>query len=279
MTAYNPTEAARLAALMRRAAGSVIPGGCGVYGDNLRSAADQLEAAGREVERRRRRPPPAGCQCTYEQGDSDCSVHPTCPACGESLCGTSLERDSLRLRQQLEAAQRERDEALTDGVLSQRVCDIENDLAQSRSDLAAAQQRVAALEADLKAAPLPGVALDLKLADKRIAELEAASDIYAKRGDEAYDRERAAKDEHTRDALAWLGKEHTLTMALRAIFPVYRAVVEWARESELVKAGVGGSIDRCFKLEEQVEAWILRARAALTPDILATLKAAGLDAP
>jgi hypothetical protein len=34
----------------------------------------------------------------------------------------------------LEAAERERDDALADGVLSQRVCDIENDLAQSRTE-------------------------------------------------------------------------------------------------------------------------------------------------
>lgn len=26
-----------------------------------------------------------GCQCTSEQGDSDCPVHPTCHACGEHL--------------------------------------------------------------------------------------------------------------------------------------------------------------------------------------------------
>lgn len=50
--------------------------------------------------------------------------------------------------QVLAKACRERDEAIADGVLSQRVCDLENNLAQLRADRAAQEQRIAELEAD-----------------------------------------------------------------------------------------------------------------------------------
>lgn len=293
MTAdYDPTEAQRLISGARRLgyAHSATPPVSSVL-----ALADQLEAAGMEVERYRQ-----GC----ERADKAYSLQ------REARDTAERERDSLRRK--LEAAQRERDEALTDGVLSQRVCDIENDLAQSRSDLAAAQQRVAALEADLKAAPLPGVALDLKLADKRIAELEAASDTYAKRGDESHDRERATKDEYARYAarhaddlemfrateadlahnrrradaaesdLAAAQRRISELMealddaiqhdddaaALRAIWPVYRVLVAFrsrapGRHAESTFSDVWNAADA--------------ARAALTPEILAALKAAGLE--
>ena len=29
---------------------------------------------------------PAGCLCTWEFGDSECPVHPTCPGCGCVVC-------------------------------------------------------------------------------------------------------------------------------------------------------------------------------------------------
>lgn len=56
------------------------------------------------------------CQCTHEQGDSDCAVHPSCPECGMLLVGTNAyrqvraERDALTA--QLAAAIAERDEAV-----------------------------------------------------------------------------------------------------------------------------------------------------------------------
>jgi hypothetical protein len=31
-------------------------------------------------------PRPAGCLCTWEFGDTECPVHPTCPECGCSEC-------------------------------------------------------------------------------------------------------------------------------------------------------------------------------------------------
>lgn len=312
MTAYNPSEAARLAELMRRAAGSVIPGGCGVYGDNLRSAADQLEAAGREMERltheldlmTKKRDAKVGSMVEL------CGDVGRAKSAGNDMCSTieriNAERDSLRveveryrqgceradkaysiqrearktaeresnsLLHQLEAAQREKAETTTDMITADRRANaLELDIQRLSVAIAAAQRRIAELEAAKRAHAddlemfratesdlashrrrADATEVDLAAAQRRISELMVALDDAIQHDDDA--------------------------AALRAIFPVYRAVVEWARESELVKAGVGGSIDRCFKLEEQVEAWILRARAALTPDILATLKAAGLEMP
>lgn len=44
-------------------------------------------------------PRPAGCLCTWEEGDSDCPVHPTCEECGlptkpENMCECNHVRDS-----------------------------------------------------------------------------------------------------------------------------------------------------------------------------------------
>jgi hypothetical protein len=39
-------------------------------------------------------PRPVGCLCTWEFGDSECPVHPTCPECGcvECECAPDLEQ-------------------------------------------------------------------------------------------------------------------------------------------------------------------------------------------
>jgi len=65
---------------------------------------------------------------------------------------TELGEAKLVIEQQdrdLERIKRERDEALGDGVLSQRVCDIENDRAQLRQDLEKLRTGLATIGADL----------------------------------------------------------------------------------------------------------------------------------
>lgn len=90
--------------------------------------------------------------------------------------------------------------------------------------------------------------------------------------------ERADRQQVTDLALA---ERDTLLAILRAIWPVWLTVSAWAKESELVKAGISGvgSIERCFQLEEQTEKAIITARAALTPELLAAARAAGLEVP
>jgi hypothetical protein len=44
-------------------------------------------------------PRPKGCLCTWEEGDSDCPVHPTCEECGlptkpENMCECDRVPDS-----------------------------------------------------------------------------------------------------------------------------------------------------------------------------------------
>lgn len=199
-----------------------------------------------------------------------------------------LQADSLR--QQLEAAQREKAEATTDIITADRT-------------LAAAQQRIAELEADLKAAPLPGVALDLRLADKRIAELEAEVTLlggcqreYASAAQLLNSRRVPLQVDGRQiamiDRVAWLISSHakriaelealctrqsediqriaksngevieqldTLTATLRAIAPVYGSAREFiTNENWLTRK----------RLKSDVDA----ARSALTPDLQAVIE-------
>lgn len=125
----------------------------------------------------------------------------------------------------------------------------------------------------------PGVIADhLESAGREVERLRAD---YATRGEHVLEVEDAAhraeserdslraalvkaKDEHISDGLAWFEIEFLLTAALRAIWPVYRAAVAWST-SDLFSA----------------DDWIIKAldtsRAAITPDILAAIKAAGLE--
>lgn len=43
-------------------------------------------------------PRPPGCLCTWEEGDSECPVHPTCAECGcvECECDESWKRTESR---------------------------------------------------------------------------------------------------------------------------------------------------------------------------------------
>jgi hypothetical protein len=41
------------------------------------------------------------CQCTHEQGDSDCAVHPTCSECGADISNTRLYAEHERFSKQL----------------------------------------------------------------------------------------------------------------------------------------------------------------------------------
>ena len=57
------------------------------------------------------------CVCTFEGGDTDCAVHPTCAACAHPLVNTELTDYVMRLevaistlRGKLEEARRERDQ-------------------------------------------------------------------------------------------------------------------------------------------------------------------------
>lgn len=104
--------------------------------------------------------------------------------------------------------------------------------------------------------------------DKREAECRAS-------------RQRIAELEAARDrGYALAVRADQLEAILRAIYPVYRAVDSWAKESELVKAGVpGADVDRCFALEEQADSAVSTARTALTPDIVAALERLGLETP
>lgn len=44
-------------------------------------------------------PRPPGCLCTWEEGDSECPVHPTCPECGCVFCECDVDVNELALRE------------------------------------------------------------------------------------------------------------------------------------------------------------------------------------
>ena len=224
--------------------------------NNLRALADQLEAAGREVERLE------GLRDTWSEG----------------AVAVAAERDSLR--QQLEAAHAKSEEWRQHYLSSQRCHDaaqrehsiafaerehandwcarIKPEYEKLQTDLAAAQRRIAELEQVVTGYPVALGAL-LKVKDQRIAELEAKVEGLR------FNAKNDLDSSHKQDA-----EIATLVTALRAILPVYRAAEEVHDEQEsfiLITRAVTRMIFETVR----------DARSAITPEIAAVL--AGLETP
>jgi len=218
MTAsYNPTEAQRLIDWARIA---------GISGGNILALADAAEAAGREVERLTRDLAEVG------SGRFDAEVL----AESRRMEASSLRSERDSLRQQLEAAQ-----------MATRIAKLES--APWARDAAVAIQRTN----------------DLAAAQRRIAELEAERDsLRAETAEQEasakYETERLINviDQHRRFAGDYLN-------ANRVLVPVHEAAVALA-------AGMGRDGDPTGQLHHAIYDAVVTARAALTPEIRAALE-------
>jgi hypothetical protein len=154
---------------------------------------------------------------------------------GEVSALVVARRDLATVQQQLETAQREKAEAITDLVTADRRLKAEEGIRESHIE--ASTRTIAGLTADLAAA------------QQQIAELEA---------------EAVEADEHWAKRLDELEAENArLTAVIRAIALVYRVAVAW----EMSPFDVGKS--------DQFVVAVTTARAALTPELLAVIEAVG----
>ncbi len=151
-------------------------------------------------------------------------------------------------------------------MLEEMVAGCEVERHDAIKQMARMTERFAELETK-HADELADSASNLAIARQRIADLESACDAHSSTADEANERASAARLELER-----------LTAILRAIYPVYRAAVamspDWNDPSGSFSR-IDAMNEHCAAIDRSASA----ARAALTPDLIAALQAAGLEEP